>query len=67
LRRYLYLAALSASRCDAELRAFHQRRLGRGKAPKSATCAVAHTLLTRLMARVRDMRTPQAEFLPMAA
>lgn len=67
LRRYLWLAALSAIRFDPELKAWHQQLLARGKARKSATCAVAHKVLTRLMARIRDLRVPQPVILPEAA
>ena len=67
LRRYLYLAALTTIRWDAELNAWHQQLLARGKARKSATCAVAHKLLTRLMARIRDLRASQPAILPLAA
>lgn len=45
LRRYLYLAALSASRYDPAIAAWHQRLRQRGKAPKSTVCAVARKLL----------------------
>jgi transposase len=67
LRRYLYLAALVAIRRDPELAAWHQRLLDRGKARKSATCAVAHKLLRRLMGQIRNLRAPQDEALPLAA
>lgn len=67
LRRYLYLAALVASRFDPELAAFRQRLLDRGKASRSATCAVAHKLLRRLMGRIRQARAEQPGSLPLAA
>jgi transposase len=68
LRRYLYLAALSASRYDPELRAWYQRLRERGKAAKSAACAVAHKLLRRLMGRLRAWRQDQHDgVLPLAA
>jgi transposase len=67
LRRYLYLAALVASRFDPELAAFRQRLLARGKASRSATCAVAHKLLRRLMGRIRQARTHPSDLLPLAA
>jgi len=68
LRRYLYLAALVAGRRDPELAAFRQRLLDRGKAARSATCAVAHKLLRRLMGRIRQARTHHhPDLLPLAA
>lgn len=67
LRRYLYLAALVASRFDPELAAFRQRLLDRGKAARSATCAVAHKLLRRLMGRIRQARAQHPDLLPLAA
>lgn len=67
LRRYLYLAALVASRFDPELAAFRHRLLARGKAARSATCAVAHKLLRRLMGRIRQARAHHAAVLPLAA
>jgi transposase len=56
LRRYLYLAAGAAIRHDAEIAAWYERLCRRGKARQSALCAVAHKLLRRMMARIRDQR-----------
>jgi transposase len=67
LRRYLYLAALTAIQHDPEMQGWHTRLRGRGKAPKSATCAVAHKLLRRMMGRLRDQRAAHAPILPAAA
>jgi transposase len=67
LRRYLYLAALSAIRFDPELAAWHQGLLARGKAPRSAACAVAHKLLRRMMGKIRDLRHHPPLILPVAA
>lgn len=67
LRRYLWLAALAAIRWDPELKAWHHHLLRRGKARKSAICAVAHKLLTRLMARVRDLQATPPEVWPVTA
>jgi transposase len=63
LRRYLYLAALTAIQHDPEIQGWHTMLRGRGKAPKSATCAVAHKLLRRMMGRLRDHRAAQATIL----
>jgi transposase len=64
LRRYLYLAALTAIRHDPEIAAWHHRLLTRGKAARSATCAVAHK---RMMGRVRELRQQPPRMLPLAA
>ena len=53
LRRYLYVAATVAVRYDGDLTIFRARLLGRGHAPLSATCAVMHKLLRRMMGRLR--------------
>jgi transposase len=55
VRAALYMAALSAIRCNAELRAFYARLKGAGKASKVALTAVSRKLLTILNAMVRDM------------
>lgn len=44
-RRMLYLAALSAKRCDNGFKAFAERLLDRGKAPKVVTVAVMRKLI----------------------
>lgn len=68
LRRYLYLAATIAIRHDADLATFHARLQDRGKAYRSATCAVMHKLLRRMMGRLRAFYADQAAAtLPLAA
>jgi transposase len=67
LRRYLYLAAMTAVRCDPEIAAWHQRLCARGKADQSATCAVAHKLLRRMMGRIQALREDRPVLLPLAA
>lgn len=67
LRRYLYLAAMAAVRWDPEIAAWHHRLLARGKAAKSATCAVAHKLLRRMMGKIRSVREHQPVILPVVA
>lgn len=57
MRRYLYLAAQCAVRCDPAMRAWYQALCARGKAPQSALCAVAHKLLRQMMGRLRQART----------
>jgi transposase len=58
LRRYLYLAALTARRWDADLSAFVDRLIARGKAPKAALVALMHKLLRRLMGVLRTAALP---------
>ena len=68
LRRYLYLAATTALRHDASLKAFYDGLVGRGKPPASAKCAVMHKLLRRLMGRLRAFYAARdADALPLAA
>lgn len=67
LRRYLYLAAMSAIRFDAEIGAWYHRLCARGKAAQSATCAVAHKLLRRMMGRIQAQRDGRPVILPRAA
>jgi transposase len=56
LRRYLYLAAMCAVRCDPTLAAWYRALCARGKAPQSAIWAVAHKLLRQMMGRLRQAR-----------
>lgn len=59
LRRYLYLAAQCAVRCDPVMQGWYQALCARGKAPQSALCAVAHKLLRQMMGRLRQARAEQ--------
>jgi transposase len=45
VRRILYLAAVSAKTCNADMKAFYQRLIANGKQPKAALIAVARKLL----------------------
>jgi transposase len=68
LRRYLYVAATVAARCDGDLAAFRTRLRGRGHVPLSATCAVMHKLLRRMMGRLRAFYAARdAGAVPLAA
>lgn len=70
LRRYLYLAAMCAVRCDPQIAAWYNALCARGKAPQSAMCAVAHKLLRQMMGRLRQARAERsvpAEHLASAA
>ena len=54
VRQVLYMATLSAVRCNPALRDYYQRLLGRGVEPKAALIAVLRKMLTILNAMVRD-------------
>jgi transposase len=63
VRAALYMAALVAARHNPVIRAFYQRLVGAGKAPKVALIACMHKLLTILNAMVRTM-TPWQPKIP---
>jgi transposase len=67
LRRYLFMAALAAIRFDPTIAAWHQQLRVRGKAAKSAICAVAHKVLRQLMGKIREARQHEVLTLPAAA
>jgi transposase len=54
VRSAIFMAALSAIRCNPIMRAFYQRLLARGKAKMVALVAVARKVLTILNAMLRD-------------
>lgn len=56
VRRVLYMAALTASRCNPVLKAFHQRLRAAGKPSKVALVAVARKIITILSAMLRNER-----------
>lgn len=56
VRAGLYMAALTASRCNPRLHPFYQRLIEQGKAPKVALIAVMRKLLTMLNAIARDQK-----------
>jgi transposase len=56
VRSALYMAALSAIRCNHVLREFYQRLLARGKPKMVALIAAARKILTILNAMLRDKR-----------
>jgi transposase len=60
LRRYLYMAAMVAVRCDPEMAAFQARLVDRGKPPQSALCAVMHKLLRHMMGVLHAFYRAQA-------
>jgi transposase len=53
IRAVLYMATLTASRCNPVIKAFYQRLLARGKAQKVAMTAAMRKLLTILNAMVK--------------
>jgi transposase len=55
-RSAMFMAALSAIRCNPRMRAFYQRLLARGKPKMVALIAVARKLLTILNAMLRDKK-----------
>ncbi len=56
VRSALYMAALSAARCNPPVAAFYRRLRAAGKPPKLALTACIHKLLTILNAILRDRR-----------
>jgi len=61
VRRYLYLAAMSAVRWNPVLKPFYERLVARGKAKKVALVAVMRRLVVILNAIVREEQPWQAE------
>ena len=59
VRRILYLAALSATRFNADMKAFYQRLRARGKPPKLALIAVARKLVILANTLISEDRTWQ--------
>ena len=57
VRTVLYMATLTATRCNPVIKAFYQRLLARGKAQKVALTAAMRKLLIILNAMVKT-RTP---------
>jgi transposase len=56
VRRALYLAALTASRWNADLKAFYDRLLGKGKSAKLAIVAAVRKLVVLANTLIRDNR-----------
>ena len=59
VRRVLYLAALSATRFNADMKAFYKRLRGNGKPPKVALIAVARKLVVLANTLLSENRTWQ--------
>jgi transposase len=60
VRCALYMAALTAARCNPAIRAFYSRLRAAGKPAKVALAAAAHKLLTIINAMLRDKSTWQS-------
>jgi transposase len=62
-RRVLYMATLSAARCNPKIRPFYERLVAKGKPKKVALTACMHKLLLIMHAMVRDNTawTPQMQ------
>ena len=56
IRTTLYMATVVAVRCNAAIRAFYQRLVGRGKPPKLALTACMRKLLAILNAIARHQQ-----------
>lgn len=61
LRDVLFMAGLTACRCNPTLRAFHDRLKAKGKAPKQAIIAVTRKLLIILNAMIRTQKPYEAK------
>jgi transposase len=59
VRKILYLAAVSASRYNADMKIFYRRLIANGKAPKAALIAVARKLLVLANTLITQNRTWQ--------
>ena len=59
VRRILYLAALSATKYNTDMKAFYRRLIANGKAPKAALVAVARKLLVLANVLIAQDRTWQ--------
>ena len=57
IRGLLYMAALVAARCNADLKAFYKKLKSKGKASKVALIAVAHKLLI-ILRSIAQRQTP---------
>jgi transposase len=63
-RRALYMAALSAARCNPGLKAFHQRLRDAGKTPKVALVAVMRKLVILANTLLKEDREWAADYAP---
>lgn len=59
VRRILYMAAVTAARCCADMKAFYQRLTATGKPPKVAIIAIARKLVVLANTLINEDRTWQ--------
>ena len=64
MRSVLFMAAMSAKRCNPALKRFYDRLVAAGKPKMVALIAVARKLLTMLNAIIRDKKPWQPEAIP---
>jgi hypothetical protein len=62
----MYMTALTAIRCDADSRAYYQRKWNQGNRPIPATICLARRRTNILYALIRDNRTWQPDSPPIA-
>jgi len=62
VRKYLYLAAMSAVNRVHELKTFHDRLIAKGKKPMTAQCACMRKILLILRSMVIENRPYQQNF-----
>ena len=62
VRTVLYMATLSATRVNPDIRAFYERLVARGKPKKVALVAASRKMLIMINALVRDGRHWQEEY-----
>jgi transposase len=56
VRKVIYMAAMTAARCNPALKTFRQRLIANGKSPKVAIVAVARKMLGIIIAMLRTQR-----------
>jgi transposase len=61
VRVHLYMATISAIRCNHKIKGFYQRLIAAGKKPKVAITACMHKVITILNAMVKQHRPWQAD------
>lgn len=59
IKKALFMAAMSASRCNPKLKTFYNRLIAKGKKPLVALIAVMRKLVVILNAKIRDQFYPQ--------
>lgn len=67
LKSLLHLCAMSALRCDKELKAYYERKVKEGKNKMSVINAIRNKLLLRIFAVLRDQRPYVENYQPAGA